>query len=178
MGVQVHGGMGFVEETGAAQHYRDARIAPIYEGTNGIQAIDLVGRKVRRDGGETMRDFIAHMREWLELCEADDPLAAPLRDGLEALSTATDIILNATDKNALAGAAAYLELAGIVIAGAYLTKAAVKGAQAGDAGADSMRALAEYHAVKIMPEVQGALDYLRRADEAVYAFPRDMLADL
>src|SRR3546814_14895877 len=53
--VQVHGGMGFIEETGAAQHYRDARITPIYEGANGVQALDLVGRKVARDGGEALR---------------------------------------------------------------------------------------------------------------------------
>src|SRR5208282_1223456 len=63
LGIQVHGGMGYIEETGAAQHYRDARIAPIYEGTNGIQANDLIGRKLGRDGGETARRFIAAMRE-------------------------------------------------------------------------------------------------------------------
>src|SRR3546814_10547592 len=63
LGIQVHGGMGFIEETGAAQHYRDARIAPIYEGTNGIQAADLVGRKLGMAGGDLIRgliDDIAH----------------------------------------------------------------------------------------------------------------------
>jgi alkylation response protein AidB-like acyl-CoA dehydrogenase len=64
IGVQVHGGMGFIEETGAAQHLRDARILPIYEGTNGIQARDLVGRKVAKDGGETMLGLVAEMRAW------------------------------------------------------------------------------------------------------------------
>ena len=63
LGVQVHGGMGFIEETGAAQHYRDARIAPIYEGTNGVQALDLIGRKLAGDGGAAMtRPWIADMR--------------------------------------------------------------------------------------------------------------------
>ena len=62
LGVQVHGGMGYIEETGAAQHYRDARIAPIYEGTNGIQAGDLVGRKLATDEGAAMRALIAEMR--------------------------------------------------------------------------------------------------------------------
>lgn len=62
MGIQVHGGMGYVEETGVAQHYRDARIAPIYEGTNGIQALDLVGRKLNMDGGEHWKRFIAEMQ--------------------------------------------------------------------------------------------------------------------
>ena len=178
IGVQVHGGMGFVEETGAAQHYRDARIAPIYEGTNGIQAIDLVGRKLRRDGGEGMRALIAEMREWLATAEGEAVLESSLREGIEALSTATDIVLNASEADALAGAAAYLELAGIVVAGAYLTKAAMQGANAGDAGADGMKALATYHALKIMPETQSALDYLRRSSEAVFSFPREALADL
>jgi alkylation response protein AidB-like acyl-CoA dehydrogenase len=59
MGVQIHGGMGFIEETGAAQYYRDARITPIYEGTNGIQAIDLVGRKLSMDGGASAKAVIA-----------------------------------------------------------------------------------------------------------------------
>ncbi len=63
IGVQVHGGMGYVEETGAAQHLRDSRIAPIYEGTNGIQAMDLVGRKLRRDGGEEMRKLISELKD-------------------------------------------------------------------------------------------------------------------
>ena len=62
MGVQIHGGMGFIEETGAAQHYRDARIAPIYEGTNGIQAMDLVGRKLSMDGGQAAHDLIKDMK--------------------------------------------------------------------------------------------------------------------
>jgi alkylation response protein AidB-like acyl-CoA dehydrogenase len=68
MGVQVHGGMGFIEETGAAQHLRDARIAPIYEGTNGIQAIDLVGRKLARDGGTAMAELIEDIRQTVEDC--------------------------------------------------------------------------------------------------------------
>ena len=62
LGVQVHGGMGYIEETGAAQHLRDARIAPIYEGTNGIQAADLVGRKLGLDGGAALRRLLADMR--------------------------------------------------------------------------------------------------------------------
>src|SRR5206468_10312827 len=72
IGIQVHGGMGYIEETGAAQHLRDARILPIYEGTNGIQANDLVGRKVAKDGGETMLGLVADMRAL-----ADEMSAAP-----------------------------------------------------------------------------------------------------
>ena len=69
IGVQVHGGMGFIEETGAAQHYRDARIMPIYEGTNGIQAIDLIGRKLSLEGGEVVRRFLGEVHETASLCE-------------------------------------------------------------------------------------------------------------
>ena len=76
--MQIHGGMGFIEETGAAQHLRDARILPIYEGTNGIQARDLVGRKVAKDGGETMLALVAEMRALAEEMKAapGDDLAA------------------------------------------------------------------------------------------------------
>ena len=71
-GIQVHGGMGFIEETGAAQHYRDARIAPIYEGTNGIQAIDLVTRKLPSNGGETIAAFIAGLKETVREVKASN----------------------------------------------------------------------------------------------------------
>ena len=178
MGIQVHGGMGFVEETGAAQHYRDARIAPIYEGTNGIQALDLVGRKLRRDGGEGMRELIAEMRGWLDLCDGEDTLQRALSEGIEALATGTDILLNASEKDAQSGAAAYLELSAIVVAGAYLSRAAMRGTQAGDPGAANMRALASYHALAIMPEAKSALEYLRKSSEAVFGFERERLADL
>jgi hypothetical protein len=77
LGVQVHGGMGYVEETGAAQHFRDIRIAPIYEGTNGIQAADLVGRKLGLEGGDVLARLVAEMRE-----ETGAPLS-PLLDAVE-----------------------------------------------------------------------------------------------
>src|SRR5689334_24564868 len=85
IGVQIHGGMGFIEETGAAQHLRDARILPIYEGTNGIQARDLVGRKIAKDGGETMLGLISEMRATVEELKSapGDDLAA-IRTGVVA----------------------------------------------------------------------------------------------
>src|SRR6185437_14978263 len=91
-GIQVHGGMGYIEETGAAQYYRDARIAPIYEGTNGIQANDLVGRKLGRDQGEAARELFAEMRPILsELGSkaASEPLHRGLSEGFDALERAT-----------------------------------------------------------------------------------------
>ena len=120
LGVQIHGGMGFVEETGAAQFYRDARIAPIYEGANGIQAIDLYHRKLLGDRGEAMRAMIAEARQ----------AAVPhLREAADALEAATDYMLSAPRDDALTGAYAYLELAGDVI-GASLIAAGIARAKA------------------------------------------------
>ena len=134
LGVQVHGGMGFIEETGAAQHLRDARIAPIYEGTNGIQAIDLVMRKLPLAGGETIRAVIAGQRKTASRALAADvpelgSVPARLRDCAESLDKATSFMLktlagNAHD-DALAGAAPYLRLFGLAEGLAGLTEAAL-----------------------------------------------------
>jgi alkylation response protein AidB-like acyl-CoA dehydrogenase len=132
-GVQVHGGMGYVEETGAAQHLRDARIAPIYEGTNGIQANDLVARKLGRDGGAAAQDFIAEMRALdreLAAAPGDDlaEIRRQLSAGLEALTTATAWMAEtvATDTpRALAGSVPYLRMLGTTTAGWLLAKGAL-----------------------------------------------------
>ena len=133
LGVQVHGGMGFIEETGAAQHLRDSRIAPIYEGTNGIQANDLVGRKLGRDKGAVAHAFIAEMRGLdgrLARASGDDLaiIRQHLAAGLDALATATDAIvaaLAADPPSALAGSVPYLRLFGIVAGGWLLAKGAL-----------------------------------------------------
>ncbi len=121
-GIQVHGGMGYVEETGAAQHFRDARIAPIYEGTNGIQANDLVGRKLARDRGEAAAALIAEMRATAaaigQARSADlAAIARPLQEGLTALQAATSYLVEAEAARAAAGSVPYLELLGTVCAG-------------------------------------------------------------
>jgi 3-(methylthio)propanoyl-CoA dehydrogenase len=118
LGVQVHGGMGFVEEGGAAQFYRDARIAPIYEGTNGIQAIDLYGRKLLGDRGEAMRELIGEARE---IAGTTHPR---LSGAIDALDEATDHMLSVSREDALAGAYPYLQLAGDVAGGMLLIKGA------------------------------------------------------
>ncbi|MGD9981320.1 MAG: acyl-CoA dehydrogenase family protein [Hyphomonadaceae bacterium] len=122
LGVQVHGGMGFVEEGGAAQFYRDARIAPIYEGTNGIQAIDLCGRKLLGDRGEAMQSFIAEGRA---IAGATHP---KLNAALDALADATAFMLSAPREDAMTGAYAYLQLAGDVAGGVLLVKGGEHGA--------------------------------------------------
>jgi 3-(methylthio)propanoyl-CoA dehydrogenase len=118
LGVQAHGGMGYVEEGGAAQFYRDARIAPVYEGTNGIQAIDLYGRKLLGDRGEAMRELIAEART------VAGSTHRRLEAAIEALAEATDYMLSAARDDALTGAYPYLQLAGDVAGGMLLIKGA------------------------------------------------------
>jgi len=186
IGVQVHGGMGYVEETGAAQHLRDSRIAPIYEGTNGIQAMDLVGRKLRRDGGEEMRKLIADLKYITTLADnSSGPGQADLTvcvralgEGIETLTTATDILLNANNDDALAVATPYLSLCANVLSGALLIKAVANGLSAGDAHAKSMASLARYHALSVMPRAAGQLDFIRAGGDPVFDFPVGQLADL
>ncbi len=133
LAVQVHGGMGFMDGTLAAQLYRDARIAPIYEGTNGIQAIDLIGRKLSGSGGASMRDLVDEMRATaVEARASNDPQLVQIADRLMAaclaLEEASGWMLEAYSKEpdvALAGATAYLALAGDVIGGHFLTRGAL-----------------------------------------------------
>jgi alkylation response protein AidB-like acyl-CoA dehydrogenase len=133
IGIQVHGGMGFIEETGAAQHYRDARILPIYEGTTAIQANDLLGRKTVRDAGATARRLIGQIRATLAELRTQDgtdfaAIGAGLDAGVDAYGAAVDHLLErcATDaRGAYAGAVPYLKLAAIVLGGWQLARAAL-----------------------------------------------------
>ncbi|MBQ5942902.1 acyl-CoA dehydrogenase [Massilia sp. AB1] len=131
-GVQVHGGMGFIEETGAAQHYRDSKILTIYEGTTAIQANDLVGRKTVRDGGAVAKGLIAQVRATAaQLAEVQGDLASVSRrlvEGADALEQVVDyVVANAkSDVRAVfAGSVLYLKLAGIVLGGWQMGRAAL-----------------------------------------------------
>ncbi|MFV0309527.1 MAG: acyl-CoA dehydrogenase [Desertimonas sp.] len=132
LAVQVHGGMGFIEETGVAQHYRDIRIAPIYEGTNGIQAIDLVGRKLPMRNGGVITDFLDGIAATAEEARAAGGELAivgdRLRDALGPVRAATTWLLaNGKDdaNDVLAGATPYLEMLGLLTGGWLLTRAAL-----------------------------------------------------
>lgn len=133
LGVQIHGGMGFIEETGAAQYYRDARITTIYEGTTGIQAMDLVGRKVAAEGGATMRAVLARLKTLpaqLEECTRAEvqAMSTPMATGLDALAAATEWVVAtaSTDMQVVAASAVpYLELAGTVLGGALMAQSAL-----------------------------------------------------
>ncbi len=158
--VQVHGGMGFIEETGAAQHYRDARIAPIYEGTNGIQALDLAGRKLGLGEGEAVRRLVADMGETCARL-AGSPLAAVgerLQAGIEAVEAATAWMLaRRGSADALAGATPYLKLMGEVTGGWMLAKGALA-ADADPAGAGrAWPALARLYAEHVLAAAPGQL---------------------
>jgi len=148
LGIQIHGGMGFIEETGAAQHLRDARIAPIYEGTNGIQANDLVGRKLARDDGAAAHALAQRMRADMAALGASggasggDTLAA-MRDqvasAVDAFETATCWMVEtwaADPRRAAAGAVPYLRLVGGVAGGWLMARSAGAAAAALDAGRD------------------------------------------
>ena len=141
-GVQVHGGMGFIEETGAAQHYRDARILTIYEGTTAIQANDLVGRKTLRDGGALARSIIAQVRQTeAELVAAKSSDLQAIGQRLSAASVALEKVVDyiaATGKSdikaAFAGSVPYLKLAGIVFGGWQMARAALIASHKAEAG--------------------------------------------
>ncbi|MBO0738179.1 MAG: acyl-CoA dehydrogenase, partial [Alphaproteobacteria bacterium] len=129
-GIQVHGGMGYVEETGAAQYLRDARIASIYEGTNGIQANDLVGRKLSRDRGEAARALSEDMRRTAAALEhapstALAAIAGAFNQSLRALEAATAYLVDAADSEAAAGSVPYLTMLGTVAAGWLMARQAL-----------------------------------------------------
>ncbi|MBI1943204.1 MAG: acyl-CoA dehydrogenase [Betaproteobacteria bacterium] len=144
LGVQVHGGMGFIEETGAAQHLRDARITTIYEGTTGIQANDLVGRKIARDGGATVKGWISALRGFdQELAKSTNPDVQAMRSclaaGVQAVSDAVDFILATAGKDpnaAFAGAVPFLKLMGITAGGWQMARAALAAERGLQAGSD------------------------------------------
>jgi alkylation response protein AidB-like acyl-CoA dehydrogenase len=151
LGVQVHGGMGFVEETGAAQHYRDIRIAPIYEGTNGIQAADLVGRKLGLEGGETLRRLFAEIREG-----AGDGALRALADVGEGASERL-MAMGADDR--LAGSYPFLTLLSVLVCG-WLMKRQMDALESPEIAGDRRfttlkRAACAYYLDHLVPEAAG-----------------------
>ena len=186
-GVQIHGGMGFIEETGAAQHLRDARILPIYEGTNGIQARDLVGRKVAKDGGETMLALVAEMRataEEMKTAPGDDLEA--IRTGLvaaaDALEDATQWVAQSAKAelvNALAGSVPFLRLAGTALGGWLLARSALVaqarlGQRDGDpAFLEAKLVTARFYAEVILPPALAQLGPLKAAGRTVFVLAEE-----
>jgi alkylation response protein AidB-like acyl-CoA dehydrogenase len=191
LGVQVHGGMGFIEETGAAQHLRDARITTIYEGTTGIQAGDLVGRKIAREGGATARGWIAELKRFdAELGKSKNAdlqaIRASLAAGAQAVSDGVDyIVANAGKdvKDVFAGAVPFLKLMGIVAGGWQMARAALaseKKLSSGDGEASFLEAkikTARFYADHVLVQapalrdtvVKGAAGVMALSDEQFLA---------
>jgi acyl-CoA dehydrogenase len=161
LGVQVHGGMGFIEETGAAAFYRDARIAPIYEGTNGIQAIDLVSRKLPLEDGNHVHGFLAELKAVAEQVRASNmdgfgQTAVRLEEAVEAASAATlflqQSMAEGRQEEALAGATPYLRLISLAAGGAHL-------ARGGLSGGDEQRiTLSRFFAENLLGETRALAD--------------------
>ena len=150
IGVQVHGGMGFIEETGAAQYMRDARILPIYEGTNGIQALDLIGRKLLRDQGTAARELFADLKQ--DLLPANElglePLAQPVLDSFELCEQAIHFVFEQARSDAhFAGSVAFdlLLLISNSVAAALMVKSAIVAQRALNNGSDK----AQFHKTKL-----------------------------
>jgi hypothetical protein len=159
LGVQIHGGMGFIEETGAAQHFRDARITPIYEGTNGIQAIDLVTRKLAAHGGAAVFSLLDELSGIVKQVEIlNDPAfgstGTKLREALGSLDRASRWLLErvaSAPNDALAGATPYLRLFGSTLGGCMLAGEALAARADDDIHGDPQRyvALARFFAENI-----------------------------
>jgi alkylation response protein AidB-like acyl-CoA dehydrogenase len=172
LGVQVHGGMGFIEETGAAQYYRDAKILTIYEGTTAIQANDLVGRKTSRDGGQTAKAITAQVQQTVVALQDQGSVAAVaiakrLVAGRQAFDDVIDFIVQAATHNpnaAYAGSVPYLMLAGNVLAGWQLARSFLIAQEALSKGADDSAFLqakmitARFYADHILSKVPGMRD--------------------
>jgi len=165
LGVQVHGGMGFIEETGAAQHYRDARITTIYEGTNGIQSIDLVTRKLGANGGESVWTLLDELKGIVKQVEAsNDPAfgttGTKLRDAMASLERTSRWLLErvaSAPNEALAGATPYLRLFGATLGGCMLASEALAARGLGEADPQRYVTLARFFAENISVQA-GALE--------------------
>ncbi len=166
MGIQVHGGMGFVEETGAAQFLRDVRVTAIYEGTNGIQAADLVGRKLS-DGGDAARGMLNEIAETMD----NDPNLGPLLAQAQgALLDATDWMLQAPAINdRLAGSMPYLRAWGMTLGGHYLLRGASK------SGSDERQAIAAFYIRQILPRAIAECAAAMQGAEPLYALNAERL---
>ena len=163
LGVQVHGGMGYIEETGAAQHLRDARIAPIYEGTNGIQAADLVGRKLGLDGGLAFDGLIADIE-----AEAEHPGLIALTDAVEVAAAS---LRDAAPDDRLAGSYPFLTMTSVMVAGSLVERMA----RSENAG-ERTTAAARFFLTTIVPEALGLGAAAEAGAALLYAVPAESLA--
>lgn len=171
MGVQVHGGMGYVEETGAAQYLRDVRVTAIYEGTNGIQAMDLVGRKLM-DGGEAANALLDEMQAKIEAARSQmSDLAEPVWQAIESLREGTEWMLEQSNLNdRFAGAVPFLRAFARVLGGYFHLRASLA-----EGGNGPKTKLARFYIMSLLPEHQGLLVQARQGAAALYELSTDEL---
>jgi alkylation response protein AidB-like acyl-CoA dehydrogenase len=187
LGIQVHGGMGFIEETGAAQHLRDARITTIYEGTTGIQANDLVGRKIAREGGATAKAWLAQLKAFDgELAKSGNAdvtaIRAALACGALAVGESVDYIVATAGKDvmsAFAGAVPFLKLLGIVAGGWQMARAALaaekKLASSDRAFYAAKLSTARFYADQVLVQAPALRDTVVKGATAVMAVPEESM---
>ena len=183
LGVQVHGGMGFVEETGAAQYLRDARITTIYEGTTGIQAMDLVGRKIAREAGATAKAWLASLKALdAELAKSANgdvkALRAQLAQGVQAVNDCVNYIVESKDPRAtFAGAVPFLKLMGIVAGGWQMARAALaaerKLASGERAFLEAKLATARFYGDQVLVQAPALRDTVVKGAAGVLAIPEE-----
>jgi len=176
LGVQVHGGMGFVEETGAAQYLRDARITTIYEGTTGIQAMDLVGRKIAREGGATAKAWTAELKKLDGQLGAHPEIRKALADGVKAVDECVDFIVGAKDPRVqFAGAVPFLKLMGIVAGGWQMARSALAAARGtGDDSFDKAKiATVRFYADHVLVQAPGLRNTVVNGAAGVMALTED-----
>lgn len=181
IGVQVHGGMGFIEETGAAQFYRDARITPIYEGTNGIQAIDLVLRKLPMDDGAVINSYLSEIDALANELQSEPVLsevgtklgeaAAIVRETTDALNESDSVSFR------MAGASPYLEMLGSLCGGYYLARQALRALPDADSDAwmAAKVATTKFYMANLLGNVHGLASAATSGDEMLFAIGDDLI---
>ena len=187
LGIQVHGGYGYIEETGAAQHLRDSRISPIYEGTNGIQAIDLVGRKLRMNEGKVIRDLLDEINEFIgslnQQGEEFETIKLNLTDSLQAVEEATDWLIEKGTEDpigAISGATPYLRMLGQLVGGWFLARLAIgarSNEQVGDSDfRNSKMTVANFYAEQLLPLTRAQLGAVTAGSSDLFAVSEELFS--
>ena len=187
LGIQVHGGYGYIEETGAAQHLRDSRISPIYEGTNGIQAIDLVGRKLRMNEGKVIRDLLDEINEFTENLDQHGEEFATIRsnltDSLNAVEEATAWLTEKGTEDpiqAISGATPYLRMLGQLVGGWFLARLAIGAKNNESIGDPDFRntkmTVAKFYAEQLLPLTRAQLGAVTAGSSDLFAVPEELFS--
>ena len=179
LGVLVYGGHGYIKENGMEQNLRDSKIFCIYEGTNGIQSLDLVGRKLSMNGGQLPKDFFADVLEEIESTASElDFIAGPLKSALSELSKVTDWVIESKQNNlndAAAVAVDYLQMFGLVTVGYYWLRASKVAVANEGRFYQGKMATAKFFATKLLPRVYGIAPVIMAGSDCVMDPEEDLI---